>query len=177
MSFIPTANNEASRVRIEPGVYKATCVEVHDPALYYEFQRWYVRVDFAIHEEGAVVSKYVNLDGGKTPRLDTKPRSDYYKLWTLAAGHKPAQREPMDPAIIKGLECRVKVIDKCLKETGEIYSAVSEALSLVCSFAPPLSSSATHTHSCSSAQALNHSGTQVSGTQAPASRENSMCVC
>jgi hypothetical protein len=119
-SFMPVA---ASRTRIEPGEYQATCTAVRSPERYRAYNRWYIRVDFAIHETGEVVSRYLNLGTGEHANLQLSTRSEYYKLWTAAAGRKPEKNEPMDPAQIVGVEFLVTVADKEHRTDG-VYSRV-----------------------------------------------------
>jgi hypothetical protein len=87
-----------------------------------------MRIDFSIHETGEVVSKYMNLgvvkDATTPPNAQLGPRTDYYKLWSLAVGRKPMKNEPMDPARIIGVEFLVQVGDKKLGGDGEAYSMV-----------------------------------------------------
>jgi hypothetical protein len=83
-----------------------------------------MRVDFAIHDDGVVVSRYLNLGTGQEPNAQLGPRSDYYKLWSEAMGRKPEKNEPMDPAKIVGVEFLVTVEDKQLGGNGETYSVV-----------------------------------------------------
>jgi hypothetical protein len=129
-SFTALANTEASRerVRIEPGKYRATCTAVRPPAIFQQYSRWYIRVDFAIHDDGVVVSKYINLGTGKEPNIQLGPRSEYFKLWTLAVGRKPEHNESMESSKIIGTEFTVTVVDKEHKSDGGIYSQV-EAVS------------------------------------------------
>lgn len=119
-SFMPIA---ASRTRIEPGEYRATCTAVRQPELYRAYNRWYLRVDFAIHETGEVVSRYLNLGTGEQANLQLSTRSDYYKLWIAAVGRKPDKNEPMDPSKIVGIEFLVIVADKEHRTDG-VYSRV-----------------------------------------------------
>lgn len=125
-SFIPIADTNASheRTRLEPGEYKATCTAIHPPALYRAFSRWYMRADFAIHDHGVVVSKYINLGIGKQPNVQLGPRSDYYKLWAMAVGRKPKNNEPLDPARIIGMKFTVTVGDQEHGSDKAIYSRV-----------------------------------------------------
>jgi hypothetical protein len=76
INFMPTAAH-IERSRIEPGDYRATCTAVKPPELYRAFARWFMRVDFAIHDDGAVVSKYINLGFGNEPNTRLGPRTDY----------------------------------------------------------------------------------------------------
>jgi hypothetical protein len=86
-----------------------------------------MRIDFAIHDDGVIVSRYLNLGPGKEPNPLLGPRSEYYKLWSHAMGRKPEKSEPMDPAKIVGVEFLVNVGDKQLGGDGELYSVVTSA--------------------------------------------------
>jgi hypothetical protein len=86
-----------------------------------------MRIDFAIHDDGVLLSRYINLGTGKEPNPQLGPRSDYYKLWSEAMGRKPEKNEPMDPAKIIGAELLVTVEDKQLGGDGEAYSIVKSA--------------------------------------------------
>jgi len=127
LNFMPTANSEAApeRTHIEMGEYRATCTTIRPPELYRLYKRWYMRVDFTIRDSGEVVSKYINLGGSPQPNTNLGPRTDYYKLWSLAVGRKPERNETMDPAKIIGVEFMVMVGDKTHRSDGEAYSAVT----------------------------------------------------
>jgi hypothetical protein len=86
-----------------------------------------MRIDFAIHDDEAVVSRYLNLGSGKEPNPQLGPRSDYYKLWSHAVGRKPEKNESMDPAKIVGVEFLVTLEDRRHGENGETYSVVTSA--------------------------------------------------
>jgi hypothetical protein len=139
--------------------------------MFREFHRWYMRVDFAIHNDGTIVSKYINLGTGKEANGQLGPRTNYYKLWTLAVGRKPEQNETMDPALIVGVEFMVTVGDKNREEDGEAYSTVEsvrrelEALLLGGSVAPLLDSSGAPLLDSSGAQV--HSGSPDGASTLP----------
>lgn len=125
LGFMPIANNSPrQRTRIEPGEYHATCVGFHEPGYYEFYKRWYMRFDFAIQDDGQVVSRYLNMGRDKKPKLDFRPQANYYKLWVMAVGRKPEHGEPMDPAKIIGLKCLVDVVDHTHKTDGSVYSRV-----------------------------------------------------
>ena len=174
-SFMPVANTDASheRTRIEPGEYRATCIAVKPPELYRAFTRWYMRVDFSIHETGEVVSKYINLGVGKEPNAQLGPRTDYYKLWSQAVGRKPAKNEVMDPARIIGVELLVMVADKHHGGDGEPYSMVQSVRRELEALSSSLNSSLLNSSSLSP-QLLNVSDTQClndSGAQVPSAAQ------
>jgi hypothetical protein len=125
-NFMAVANTDGAheRTRMEPGEYRATCTAVRNPELYRKFDRWYLKVDFAIHADGTVVSKYINLGGGKEPSTNLGPRSDFYKLWAVAMGRRLEKNEPMDLSKIIGMEFMVTVGDKNHGGDGEAYSTV-----------------------------------------------------
>ena len=54
-NFIAVANTDGAheRTRMEPGEYPATCTAVRNPELYRAFGRWYLKVEFAIHDDGS----------------------------------------------------------------------------------------------------------------------------
>lgn len=120
-AFLPMAVSSL----VAPGKYKATCTAVHQPELYRAFSRWYLRLDFAINDDGSIVSKYLNLGTGKEPNTQLGPRSDYYRLWSMAVGREPTKNEQMDPAKIIGVEFAVTVVSKQRHGGGE-YSVISE---------------------------------------------------
>lgn len=170
--FMPTATAaHIERPRLEPGEYRATCTAVKQPQMFREFHRWYMRVDFSVHETGEVVSEYLNLGRGKDPNGQLGPRTNYYKRWTQAAGRKPEKNETMDPALIVGAEFMVTVGDKERREEGGPYSAVEsvrrevEALLLSGSVAHVLDSSMAHVLDCSSAQVHSSAQVQPSGVE------------
>ena len=123
-TFMPQATTRIERPRIAPGEYRATCTAISQPMMYSKFKRWYMRVDFAIHGDGSIVSKYINLGEGKEPNTMHGFRTDYFKLWSAAMGRKPEKNEPMDPAKIVGVEFLVMTTDKKLGRAGEAYSVV-----------------------------------------------------
>jgi hypothetical protein len=164
-SFMAVANTDGAheRTRMEPGEYRATCTAVRNPELYRAFTRWYLKVDFAIHGDGAVVSKYINLGGGKEPNTVLGPRSDFYKLWVAAMGRRLEKNETMDLSKIVGMEFMVMVGDKQHGGDGEAYSTVQS----VRRFEPEALSSSLNV---SDTQSLNVSNTQllnVSAAQVP----------
>jgi hypothetical protein len=119
-TFMPVA---LERVRIEPGEYQATCVAIQEPVKYRQYARWYMRCDFAVHETGEIVSRYLNLGRGENANLQLSKRSDYFKLWTQAVGRNPEKNEPMDPGKIVGVDFWVMVADKEHRTDG-VYSRV-----------------------------------------------------
>jgi hypothetical protein len=124
-TFMPIAST-LERTRIEPGEYPARCTAVKPPELYTFFARWFLRIDFAVHDGGEIVSRYLNLgkSEGKPTNIQLGPRSEYYKLWTMAVGRKPEKNEPMDPAKIVGVDFLVTVADKEHGSGGGAYSRV-----------------------------------------------------
>jgi hypothetical protein len=161
---------------MEPGEYRATCTAVRNPEVYRAFARWYMKVEFCIHETGEVVSKYVNLGAGTEPNTSLGPRSDFYKLWTAAMGRRLEKNEVMDLSKIVGMEFMVTVGDKKHggdEGDGEAYSTVqsvkrfeAEALSSLLNVSEPqcLSTSDTQSLNTSDTQLLTISGAQVPST-------------
>jgi hypothetical protein len=167
---------------MKPGEYRATCTAVRNPELYRAFDRWYLKVDFCIHDDGSVVSKYVNLGAGKEPNTSLGPRSDFYKLWAAAMGRRLEKNEPMDLSKIVGMDFLVMVGDKKHggdEGDGEVYSTVQsvrriepEALSSLLNVST-LNGSLAHSLSNSDTQFLSSSTAQVrSGAQVLSSSPN-----
>jgi hypothetical protein len=119
--FMPVATSSL----VNPGRYQATCTEVHLPKVFRAYKRWYMRVDFAIHDDGSIVSLYLNLGDGTHPNTQLGSRSGYWRVWTVCVGRNPIKGEPMDPAKMLGAEVTVTVVTKERHGGGE-YSVVSE---------------------------------------------------
>jgi hypothetical protein len=120
MSRLPV-DESTGRVRIEEGEYRATCTAVHPPAIFRGFGRVFRRVDFAIHDDGSIVSKYVNMASGDKINI----RSEYYKLWVATMGRRHEPGELLDLDVMVGKEFVVTVKDKVHKEVGDTYSVVT----------------------------------------------------
>jgi hypothetical protein len=119
-----------------------------------------MRFDFAVHETGEVISRYLNL--GQNPNSGLRSRSDYFKLWVMATGRKPQHGEPMDPTRIVGIEFWVIVVDREFGDGGGTYSVIEsikkpvahEPLGSVALNSPALNSHALNSHALNS-HALN----------------------
>jgi hypothetical protein len=149
---------------MEPGEYRATCTAVRNPEQYRAFNRWYLKVDFSIQDDGSVVSKYINLGGGQEPTTGLGPRSDFYKLWAAAMGRRLEKNEPMDLSKIVGMEFWVTVGDKQHGGDGEAYSTVQSVRRLEPEALSSLLNASTLNHSGLIPQSLNHSGAQLPST-------------
>ena len=151
--------------RIEPGDYIATCVAVHPPIEFSQYERMSQRIDFAIEGDGTVLKKYCNLGPSKSPWKVVTPKSQYYKVWTAAMGRRPEPGEPITLDAIVGTRCRVTVVDKEHKEHGYIYSVVDKVRAVSQRADHPenphcLNASASHSLNVSVPQHLSHSATQ-----------------
>ena len=119
---------------LAPGKYIARGVKTQGPEWVRSFQRWSLRVEFALVDEPGFVSAFFNLGNDKGAKQIGR-QSRYFKAWTIANGGPPCRGELMDPAIfLEGQFFEVQVV-RCdadskgrAKNDSEVYSVVSELL-------------------------------------------------
>ena len=135
--------------RVPPGDYLLYCDAAQtylDPGL----KSWKCRYRFRDlgREDFPALFGFINLvKGEKRPR----PRSRYYREWTIANGRAPAKRERMSSRAFKGKFFHVRVdwvlerrCDGKLHTTATRYSLVKEVIGLACSGAAELPSVEVH---------------------------------
>jgi hypothetical protein len=121
--------------RITPGIYQAVCVAWQGPQWVRAFQRWCLRLEFSLLEDGTLVSRFYNLGNNKLRKSHGR-RSLFYKVWCLANGEPPCkgQRMPLGTFTEPGLIYTVRVADSIKNEQGEqkpralVYSRVTDVL-------------------------------------------------
>jgi hypothetical protein len=122
---------------IMAGEYQASCIRVNPPQLFRQYQRWYLRADFAIHGDGAIISKYFNLDrevyteNGKRltrPVASLSTRSDLFKACAMVLKLSAADR--LDPAILVDPQLTFAVLVADKTGDGGTYSVVDKVLSV-----------------------------------------------
>jgi hypothetical protein len=121
--------------RIPPGEYRAACVDWQGPEFVRAFQRWSLRLEFALLDDGTLVSAFYNL-GSDPARPRAGRRSRYYGAWSQANGEPPRKRQEMAPESFTepGLLYTLQVAD-ALKDEGQnekpdalVYSRVVNIL-------------------------------------------------
>jgi hypothetical protein len=80
--------------RVAPGIYQAVCVTWQGPEWVRDFQRWCLRLEFALLADGTLVSRFYNLGGDRTHKHYGR-RSLFYKVWCLANGEPPHKGQRM----------------------------------------------------------------------------------
>src|SRR5947209_4760957 len=122
MSAFLTVGVDHQQPHIAPGQYEASCVKVHpEPFEYKQFSRLVKRLDFVIHGSGEVLKKYVNMGQADKPWTTIPPRSEYYKLLSVALGRKPKAGDPASLDFIANnpaIQFIVTVTDKQHQEGG-----------------------------------------------------------
>ena len=121
--------------RIPPGNYQAACIGWQGPEFVRAFQRWSVRLEFALLDDGTRVSAFYNLGSDPTQPRPGR-RSRYYAAWSQANGESPHKGQRMMPDTFTepGLLYVVQVAD-AVKDEGQkekpdalVYSRVVNIL-------------------------------------------------
>jgi hypothetical protein len=83
-------SSSAEYCRVDPGVYRAVCVEKQGPELSRIWKQYRLRLGFSLLDDGSLVSMFLNL-GAKAKMPGA--RSNIYRLWTLVKGRRPRPKE------------------------------------------------------------------------------------
>lgn len=121
--------------RVAPGIYQAVCVGWQGPQWVRAFRRWCLRLEFALLEDGTLVSRFYNL-GNDPARKSHGRRSLFYAIWCWANGEPPrkGQKMTLDTFTEEGLIYTLRVADSIKDEKGGqkpgalVYSRVTEVL-------------------------------------------------
>ena len=121
--------------RISPGEYRAACVGWQGPEFVRAFQRWSIRLEFALLDDGTLVSAFYNL-GSDPSRPRAGRRSRYYAVWSQANGEPPYKRQEMapetftEPGLLYTLQVADAVTDEVQKRKPDalVYSRVVNIL-------------------------------------------------
>jgi hypothetical protein len=120
---------------VKPGIYQAVCVALQGPEYVRRYQRYSLRLEFSLLDDGTAVSLFLNFSDGKVPGS----QSNYFKYWSMANGETPIRGQHMSPQIFTepGLLYSIRVEDARTDSKGEakpevlVYSRVSEILKAV----------------------------------------------
>lgn len=119
--------------RVREGNYKAACVATQGPEFCRAFQRQSLRLEFALLDDGTLVSMFLNMgSSGKVPGSQSR----FFKVWTMANGEQPRKGQKMtlstftEPGLIYTIsveDCRTDVNQKT-KDDALVYSRVTDVL-------------------------------------------------
>jgi hypothetical protein len=121
--------------RITPGDYQGVCIRWQGPEFVRAFQRWSLRLEFALLEDGTLVSAFYNL-GSDPARPRPGRRSRYYAAWSQANGEPPRKGQAMTPDIFTEPDILYTLqVDDAVKDEGQnrkpdalVYSRVVDIL-------------------------------------------------
>ena len=121
---------------LSPGIYTVRGVGVQGPMWLRSFQRWSVRIEFALVSEPGNVSVFYNLGTDKlAPHVGRQSR--YYKNWVLANGEHPRKGQKMSADVFldgQFLEVEVEFCSRNQageqKAEAEIYSRIKRIISV-----------------------------------------------
>jgi hypothetical protein len=121
--------------RVSPGEYQATCTGWQGPEFVRAFQRWSLRLEFALLDDGTRVSAFYNL-GSDPARPRPGRRSRFYAAWSQANGEPPCKGQRMTPETFTepGLFYTLQVADAVKDESQKrkpdalVYSRVVNIL-------------------------------------------------
>ena len=118
--------------RIEAGKYLVRGVSHQGPEWVRTYQRWSLRVEFALVAELGKASAFFNFGNDpKGPKVGRQSR--YWKVWVQANGSLPAKGQEMTPDVfLEGQFFLVTIEDALLDSTktaktdAEVYSRITE---------------------------------------------------
>ena len=121
--------------RVAPGNYQAAYVQWQGPEFVRAFQRWSVRLEFSLLDDGTLVSAFYNL-GSDPARPRVGRRSRYYAAWSQANGEPPRKGQKITPEAFAepGLLYTLQVADALKDEAQKrkpdalVYSRVVNIL-------------------------------------------------
>lgn len=121
--------------RVAPGNYRAACVRWQGPEFVRAFQRWSVRLEFSLLDDGTLVSAFYNL-GSDPARPRVGRRSRYYAAWSQANGEPPRKGQKItpeafaEPGLLYTLQVADAVKDEAQKRKPDalVYSRVVNIL-------------------------------------------------
>jgi hypothetical protein len=118
--------------RIKPGMYQVRGTKVQGPEWVRKYQRWSLRIEFALVSEPGNVSAFFNLGSNPDePRIGRQ--SKYWKDWVLANEDAPRKGQQMDPQVFLEGQFFIVTIDDGNKDSegkpkadGEVYSRITK---------------------------------------------------
>lgn len=98
--------------RIPPGIYQGICTGWQGPDWVIPFQRWSLRLNFALLDGETEVSAFLNM-GNDPKQKSYGTRSKFYAAWCCANGERPrkGQRLRYDTFAEPGLLYTLRVAD------------------------------------------------------------------
>ena len=127
----------ATRPRIKPGDYTATCKGFQGPEWIRQFGRWGLRLEFVLDPDDQAVSAFYSLGENRdAPTIGV--RSKFFRVWALANGAPPCHGEQMsyeklaDPSLsytVRVSDCKTDDENQ-VKEDALVYSRVDAVLSV-----------------------------------------------
>lgn len=123
--------------RVSPGDYQAVCVGWQGPVWVRAFQRWSLRLEFSLLEDGTAVSAFYNLGGDRNSKSFGR-RSRFYSVWSQANGEPPRKGQKMTFEVFRedGLLYTVRVAyatkdeKQTVKPDALVYSRVTDVLKI-----------------------------------------------
>jgi hypothetical protein len=107
---------------IEPGKYTVRGASYQGPDWIKKWQRWSMRVEFALVHEAESVSVFFNM-GSDRNGVSFGANSRYYKAWTLANGARPTRGQNMSPDVfLQGQFFEVTITHSSTDESGNQIS-------------------------------------------------------
>ena len=119
---------------LEPGRYTVRGTKLQGPEWVRSFNRWSLRIEFALTTEPGSVSAFFNLGNDKTAKHFGR-QSRYFRAWTIANGGMPFRGQDMTPDVfLEGQFFEVEV-EQCdtdskgnPKNEAEVYSRITGIL-------------------------------------------------
>jgi hypothetical protein len=117
--------------RFEPGEYDARCLAARiyqDPG----FKAWKCRLEYELFPMCERVFGFFNL--GRADKPCAGRRSEYRRVWIIANGDQPKNRQRLSSRVFEGKIFRVRIDDTVKRSDGrdhapaEVYSTVKEIL-------------------------------------------------
>jgi hypothetical protein len=118
--------------QIAAGRYTVRGLKIQGPEWVRQYQRWSLRVEFALVHETESASAFFNMGTNRhSPHIGRQSR--YFKAWTLANGEFPKRGQEMTPDVFfqgQFFEVTIKPATQnsegTAKPDAEIYSRITE---------------------------------------------------
>ena len=119
---------------LDPGKYVVRGVKGQGPEWVRSFQRWSIRIEFALVAEPGYVSAFYNFGTDRDARYIGR-QSRYFKAWSIANGGMPRKGQDMAPDIFLEGQFFEVVVENCdtdskgnQKADAEVYSRITAIL-------------------------------------------------
>lgn len=119
---------------LDPGKYIVRGVKVQGPEWVRSFQRWSLRIEFALVSEPGLVSAFFNLGPDKATKSIGR-QSRYFRAWAIANGGPPSRGQEMSADVFldgQFFEVQVEHCDTDArgepKQRAEIYSRITRLI-------------------------------------------------